>query len=359
MSAQKLQEMEDYIYDNNFNFRIDSLLVIRNGYLVYESYPSHSYDENDRHHIYSCTKVFTSALIGIAIEEGLIGSIDDHVLDYFPEKTFNNMDSRKQSITIRHLLTMTSGLEWTDQIDYYEMVRTSDWVQYVLDQPMEHQSGSVWNYNTGGSHLLSAILDRLTPSGTSDYLEAKIFDPLNITIYSWSVDSQGIPIGGTLLHLTPRDMAKFGFLYLNNGRWNGSQLVPSEWITQSITSFMNVEFDQGHGSGYGYKWWIYNWLNAYTARGSNEQYITIVPDLNMVVIATGNSYFPFISLLVDYILPSAGFYPINFLLLITILIVSASVCTTIAFLYFRFRKKKSIRKLKEKYLNDVNQDEVS
>lgn len=357
MSAQKLREMEAHIDDNDLNYYIDSILVIRNGYLVYESYPSHSYDENDRHHIYSCTKVFTSALIGIAIEEGLIGSIDDHVLDYFPEKNFDNMDSRKQSITIRQLLTMTSGIEWTDQINYYEMARTSDWVQYILDQPMEHQPGSVWNYNTGCSHLLSAMLDRLTPSGTSNYLETKLFDPLNITNYSWLVDGQGIPIGGTLLYLTPRDMAKFGILYLNNGSWNGSQLVPSEWITESTTSFMNVEFDQGHGSGYGYQWWIYDWLNAYTARGSYEQYITVVPDLNMVVIATGNSDFQFIHLLVDYILPSVGFYPINFLLLTSIIIVSVSVCTIIAFLYFRIRKKTSIRKLKEKYLNNVNQDE--
>jgi len=155
-------------------------------------------------------------------------------------------------------------------------------------------------------------------------------------------------------------MAKFGFLYLNNGYWNGSQLVPFEWISESATSFMNVEFDQGQGSGYGYQWWIYNWLNSYTARGSYEQYITVIPDLNMVVISTGNSEnYQYINLLVDYILPSAGFYPINFLLLSSIIILSVSVCIIITFLYFRIRKKSSIRKLKEKYLNDVNHDEVN
>ena len=356
MSVQKLQEMEDYISDNNLNF--DSILVIRNGYLIHESYPSHIYDQNDKHHIYSCTKVFTSALIGIALEEGLIGSIDDKVLEYFPEKTFNNMDSRKQSLTIRQLLTMTSGIEWIDQINYYEMAGTVDWVQYILDQPMEHQPGSVWNYNTGCSHLLSAILDRLSPSGFINYLKTKLFDPLNITNYSWMVDNQGIPIGGTLLYVTPRDMAKFGFLYLHDGYWNGSQLVPSEWISESATSFMNVEFDRGHGSGYGYQWWIYKWLNSYTARGSYEQYITVIPDLKMVVISTANSgNFGFINLIVDYILPSAGFTPFNYLLFTSIFIVSVSVCAITAFLFFRIRKKTSIRKLKEKYLNDVNQEE--
>ena len=238
------------------------------------------------------------------------------------------------------------------------MAGTVDWVQYILDQPMEHQPGSVWNYNTGCSHLLSAILDRITPNGTRDYLETKIFDPLNITNYSWMVDNQGIPIGGTLLYVTPRDMAKFGFLYLHEEYWNGSQLVPSEWVSESASSFMNVGFDRGHGSGYGYQWWIYNWLNSYTARGSYEQYITVIPDLNMVVISTANSgNFGFINLLVDYILPSAGFYPINFLLMSLIIIASVSICTIIAFLYFRIRKKTSIRKLKEKYLNDVNQEE--
>ena len=357
LSAQKLQEMDDFVNTYLSNY-VDSILVIRNGYLVYESYPSSFYDENDAHHIYSCTKVFTSALIGIAIEEGLIGSIDDHVLDYFPEKNFDNMDSRKESITIRQLLTMTSGIEWWDQINYYEMVGTVDWIQYILDQPMEHQPGAVWNYNTGCSHLLSAILDRITSNGTRDYLETKIFDPLNITNYSWMVDNQGIPIGGTLLYLTPRDMAKFGFLYLHNGYWNDAQLVPSEWITESTTSFMNTEFDQGHGSGYGYQWWIYNWLNSYTARGSYEQYITNIPDLNMIVISTGNSEnYQYINLLVNYILPSAGFYPINFLLLSSIIITSISICIIMTFLFFRIRNKRLLHKLKETYLNDENEEE--
>jgi len=352
LNSQMLHDMDDYINTNLYNY-IDSLLIILNGYLVYESYPSSIYDENDQHHIFSCTKAFTSALIGIALEEGLIENIDDKVLDYFPEKTFDNMNSWKQSITIRQLLTMTSGIEWFDQINYYEMAGTYDWVQYILDQPIQHKPGSTWNYNTGCSHLLSAILDRVTPNGTSDYLKTKLFNPLNITNYSWTVDGQGIPIGGTLLHLTPRDMAKFGFLYLNGGIWNASQLVPSDWIVESTTPFMSIEFDQGQGSGYGYQWWIYNWLNSYTARGSYEQYITVLPDSNMIVISTGNSEnYHYINLLVNYILPSAGFYSINFLLMSLIIIPSVSICTIIAFLYFRIRKKKVIRKLKEKYLND-------
>jgi len=343
MSSKKLQAMENYIDNQNLGPYIDSLLIIRNGYLVYESYPSAIYEEDDEHHIYSCTKVFTSALIGIALDEGYITGINNFVIDYFPSKTFANMDSRKEAITIKHLLTMTAGLEWVDQINFYQMAASSDGVQYVLDQPMESEPGEVWNYNSGASHLLSAILDQETPSGTLNYAEMKIFNPLNITNYSWNLDSQGIPIGGTLLHLTSRDMAKFGFLYLHNGNWNGTQLIPSSYVTESIASFKNVEFDLGYGRGYGYKWWTYRWAHAYTARGTNEQYIVVIPDLNLVVVSTGNTDFQFIRLLVNYILPSAGFYPnLNSIIIISLSIGSVALVVVIGFIYYRVRKKRII-----------------
>lgn len=356
LSSQKLQEMEDYIASENIGGFIDSLLIVRNGYLVYESYPSRIYDTNIRHHIFSCTKVFTSTLIGVAIENGYIGGLNDYVLDYFPNRTFDNMDSRKEAITIKDLLTMTSGIAWVDNVDYYQMAHSYNWVQYVLDQPMLHQPGEVWNYNTGGSHLLSAILDKETPIGTLDYAKTRIFDPLNITKYSWNLDRQGIPIGGTLLHLTPRDMAKFGFLYLNNGTWNGTQLISASWIAEATTSFIDVEFDQGHGSGYGYQWWTYNWVNAYTARGSYEQYIVVIPDLNIVVVSTGNTDFQFIRLLVDFILPSAGFNPLNLVLVISLVVGTISVSIILGFTYLHFKKKRTIKKLRKEFFEDTDRN---
>ena len=352
INSQKLEDMDNFINNNDLYFYIDSLLIVRNGYLVYESYPSQIYDENEWHHIYSCTKVFTSALIGIALEEGLIGSLDDHVLDYFPDRDFENLNAWKQSITIRNLLTMTSGIEWTDQVNFYQMAGTSDWIQYILDQPMACQPGTVWNYNTGCSHLLAAILENVTALGTLDYAETKLFSPMNITNYSWQTDPSGIPIGGTLLHVTPRDMAKFGYLYLHEGDWNGTQLIPSDWVDESTQASMSLEFDQGHGSGYGYQWWTYRWFNAYTARGSYEQYITVIPDIGMVVIATGNHDYSYINLLANYILPSAGFVPIDFLFLGGIIFGSTILCAVSILLFLRTRKKVEIRKLKKKYLDD-------
>jgi CubicO group peptidase (beta-lactamase class C family) len=150
-------------------------------------------------------------------------------------------------------------------------------------------------------------------------------------------------------------MAKFGFLYLNNGYWNNSQLIPSNWIARSRNLYKELEFDQGHGIGYGYQWWIYNWANAYTARGSYEQYIVIIPDLNVVVVSTGNTDFHFIRLLVDYILPSAGFYPLNMILLVFLIVGFSAIGAFSVFLFYWIRKKKEIRKLREEFLSDTRE----
>jgi CubicO group peptidase (beta-lactamase class C family) len=339
MDLGKLIEMEDYITERSIRERIDSLLIVKNGYLVYESYPSNCYDWNDMHHIFSCTKVFTSALIGVGIEEGYIAGVEDHLIDYFPNRSIDHLDSQKRAITLEHLLTMTSGLEWFDQIDYYIMAETSDWVQYVLDRPMQSIPGTEWNYNSGGSHLLSAILDQQTPNGTLDYAKVHIFNPLNITNYRWIEDTQGIPNGGTLLHLTPRDMAKFGFLYLYNGFWNNTQLIPSNWVAQSRSTIIEQSYDQGHGIGYGYKWWIYDW--GYAARGSYEQNIVIIPDLNLVVVSTGNAEFDLTRLLADYIIPSADSNPLYILLILFIIISLSALCAVSTIILYRKSKKKT------------------
>jgi len=282
----------------------------------------------------------TSALIGIAVEEGYINSINDYIINYFPNRTINNLDSRKQSITIKHLLTMTSGLEWDDSINYQEMTFRSDWVQYVLDRPMDSQPGMAWNYNSGGSHLLSAILESITPNGTLAYAKSHLFEPLNITNYTWIIDNQGIPIGGTRLKLTPRDMAKFGFLYLHKGLWNGSQLVPSSWVSESQKCYWNLQFEEHQGLGYGYQWWIYKWANAYAAIGAYKQYIMVVEDLNLVIAVNCNVDFPFINIIVDFILPSAGFVQINPLLVTILIGGSIALGAFLLFKYVQIRKKK-------------------
>jgi CubicO group peptidase (beta-lactamase class C family) len=341
MDPQYLEQMESYIDEKGLRSYIDSILIVRNGYLTYEAYPSGLYDENSPHNIYSCTKSIISALIGIGIGEGYINSINDHMINYFPNRTIKNLNSQKQAVTLKHLLTMTSGLEWDDNIDYYNMTFHSDWVQYVLDRPMTTQPGIAWNYNSGGSHLLSAILQQVTPNGTLAYAKLHLFDPLNITNYTWSTDHDGVPIGGTGLRLTPRDMAKFGFLYLNNGYWNDSQLVPSSWVDKSQKPYLNLQFEENQGLGYGYQWWIYKWAHAYAAIGAYKQYIMVVEDLNLVIAVNCHVDFPFINIIVDYILPAAGFSQINPLLIIALIAGPIVLVTFLLFKYIQFRKRKS------------------
>ena len=339
MLSERLEAMDDYIDTKGWTDDIDSLLIIRNGYLVYESYPSQSYDENDRHHIYSCTKSFTSALIGAAIEDGYIDSVDDNVLDFFPELSDEYIDSGKTSITLKHLLTMTSGLEWVDQSDYYNMISASDWAKYVLDRQLIETPGDMWNYNTGGTHLLSVILNKTTPNGTLEYAKSKIFEPLGISNYLWVSDNHGIPIGGTGLYLLPQDMAKFGYLYLMNGLWEDEQLLPADWITESTTPSVPIEFDQGQGTGYSYLWWNYGWGGAYTARGSYEQYIVVIPSINMVVVCTGSGSFTVTTLLLQYIFPAAGYSPSQNPLIIAIVVVSVAALIVIIGWYFGLKRK--------------------
>jgi CubicO group peptidase (beta-lactamase class C family) len=311
VNSQRLQDMTNLIQTGSLRFGIDSLLIIRNGYLIYEAYPSQIYDEDDTHHLFSVTKSFVSTLIGIAIDKGYIEGTDSFLLDFFPNRTINNLDSRKQAIRLEHLLTMTAGFEWEDNVDYYVMSSSGDRVQYVLDRPMTDSPGSRWNYNSGGSHLLSAILDQVTPNGTLAFAEKFLFEPLGISDYNWNLDLYGIPNGATLLYLKPRDMAKLGFLYLMEGKWEDQQIVSREWINQAIKPSISFSPYMEPYTGYGYQWWGLFWGRAYAARGSYEQNIIIIPDIDMIVITTGNSDFLPISLLRNFILPAASYIIIH------------------------------------------------
>jgi len=149
----KLEEMDDYIESSDWSDNLDSLLVVRNGYIVYERYSSEFLQTTPRN-IRSCTKVITSSLMGICLQEGYISSLEEPILDYFPNITFQNMNPMKERINFRHLLRMSSGLEWNDQIDYHSMMASENPVEYVLNKPMVSEPGLIWNYNTGCSHLL-------------------------------------------------------------------------------------------------------------------------------------------------------------------------------------------------------------
>jgi CubicO group peptidase (beta-lactamase class C family) len=290
MNSTILDEMMQYIEDSSAPMH--GLVVTRNGYIVKEGYWSY-YTEGMAHHIFSCTKSFTGTLVGIAIKEGFIDNVSQRVIDFFPGMTIENLDSRKESMTLEHVLTMTTGLDWNEWNNSYQdptnmynqMFGSSNPIQFFLNLPMAHVPGEQWMYTTGASHLLSAIIQETTNMTTRNFAIEYLFDPLNITIGAWNVDLQGINNGGTQLYVTPRVMAKLGLLYLNNGTWDGQQILPEDWVTQASSPHASIYPD----TDYGYQWWIDTPHGVYHAAGSNGQYIYIAPEYSVVVSMTANA----------------------------------------------------------------------
>jgi len=282
---------------------IHSVLIIRNGYIVMEKYYP-PYQEDTRHPLYSITKSFISSLVGIAISEGIIESIDKPVLEFFPKYEFTNVDQAKATMTLENLLTMTSGLSWDDMNGSdHEMGLAKDPIQYVLDQPMESEPGLEFSYNSGCSHLMSAIIQETTGMNTLDYAKSRLFEPIGITNLEWETDRTGTPFGGWGLELTPRDLAKFGYLYLKEGMWNEKQIIPAEWVRTSTES--HVKFDDGWG--YGYQWLPAPVHNGYAAIGRFSQLLVVIPDLEIVVIFTADheNHDDLFELIKTYIIPAS------------------------------------------------------
>lgn len=288
MNSTRLSEIDQYLNDS----QIDSILIVRNGYLVYEEYPSGVYSQTQLHFLASCTKSVISALIGIAIEHGFIAGVDTAVLSFFPDVTIQNVDSRKEALTIEHLLTMTSGFDWDEWTYFYgdpnntltQMYESGNPVQFVLDRPMRTNPGEEWVYCSGASHLLSAIITKATGMSAYEFAMEYLFGPIGIDDAYWLIDAQGINLGGGGLSLAPRAMARLGHLYLNYGHWGHEQIVPEEWVRRSGEPLV----DLGNYDGYGYQWWSAPALGAVYASGLYGQRICFFQAYNLVVVFTAN-----------------------------------------------------------------------
>jgi CubicO group peptidase (beta-lactamase class C family) len=307
MDSELLAKMVEYIQENDLS--IHSVLVVRNGYMVAEVY-FYPFRPDSIHWIASCTKSFTSALVGIAIEQGYIAGVDQPILDFFPDRNVANVDADKERMTLEHVLTMSSGLRCQDSYSYDwrgldEMRASEDWVRHMLDLPMAEPPGTRFEYCNGGSYLLAAILQETTGETALDYARQHLFGPLGITQVEWPSSPQGVNLGWGEMQLRPRDMAKIGYLYLNGGFWDGSQVIPAGWVAASVGKHIEAE----RGLNYGYQWWIYPSLDAYTARGLGGQYIFVVPDLDMVVVFTsgfGESDFDKPELVLEFFILAAA-----------------------------------------------------
>ena len=330
IDEMKIGEAIERIHDDTYQ-NIHSVLIVKDGKLVFEEYFSgYTWDYNGDqfrgeltdygadtiHNLASVTKSFTSALVGIAIDHGFIQGVDEKVFAFFPEYASLN-DESKDGITLYHLLTMTSGLEWNGMEvplsdtnnDLVQLFIVSDPEEYILAKPVVDEPGTKWYYNGGGTNLLGEVIREATGLRMDDFAEKYLFAPLGITDYEWDhINPDMIHASGNL-ELRPRDMAKLGYLFLNGGVWKGELIVSEKWVTESTQKHASPSW----ADGYGYQWWLKTFhagstsVDSFYAAGWGGQRIMVFPSLDMVVVFTGGNYVedePVDEIITRYILPA-------------------------------------------------------
>jgi CubicO group peptidase (beta-lactamase class C family) len=306
---------------------VDRMVVVRNGYLVrseryprdyveiardqrsyigcgegacdgFVSQPGYNYFDagthpwymgRDVHSLQSVTKSVTATALGAAIHEGLISGVDVPLLSYFDDYDLSRVDPRLQRATLSDLLTMRSGIEWHETDRPLDGTNTTarleaseDWVQFTLDEPMDAAPGEKWAYNSGGSHLMSAIVRKATGMTVDQWAEQQLFGPLGITDYYWKRTPAGLPDTEGGLYLEAEQLAKIGYLYLHDGVWDGQRLLPEGWAGEATARI--VENVNRQGWGYGYQWWRLDTdsTQVIAALGFGEQYLLVLPAYGLI-----------------------------------------------------------------------------
>jgi CubicO group peptidase (beta-lactamase class C family) len=292
---------------------IHSLLILKDNKLVLEEY-FYNYSADKLHRIHSVTKSFTSALTGIATDKGYMPGINEPVWNYFKDRDKTKWVMARYTIQVQHLLSMSAGLEWkglilnesNDEIDKY---KAKDCFEFLLNKNQKYQPGTTFCYNNGLSLMLGHILEKSTGLPVKQFADKFLFADLSITDYSWDDDVNGIALTDGGLKMRPRDMMKFGLLYLNKGMWNNKQIISADWVNASTMRRINAG-----DRDYGYHWWVKNYsvnktlYRSFFALGHGEQAIIVVPDQNLAVVMTAGNYMqpehrPF-EIMTGYILPS-------------------------------------------------------
>ena len=328
MNPDSLKAFDDAITDGKYGY-IDGMVIIRHGNLLYQKTYKHDYDKiygddarkksglnaldpggpynyynpwwhpyyrrGDLHSLQSVTKTITSVIIGVATTRKEFPDLSTTVLSFFDTTQVKNIDDRKRKMTIRHLLTMTAGLEWNENLSYSDprndcsqMEASFDWIQYVINKPMAFEPGATFNYNSGASELLSYIFRKATGKDIEEYAAENLFSPLGIDHYFWKRIPTGLVDTEGGLYLSAIDLAKIYYLFLKEGNWNGNQLVTTEWVKASITPSISLR----QGVKYGYKWWLYEYSNdnakyAWAGSGFGGQWPIVIPEYDIVAVFTG------------------------------------------------------------------------
>ena len=314
VNAQILQQMERAIIDGTYP-NIHSVLISKNGKLIYEQYfegkdeiwgdtlgiVAHGPDQ--LHDVRSISKSVVSACVGLAISQGKIKDVDQSVFEFFPEYAQYN-SGLKSRLTIYHLLNMTSGLEWNENVPYSDpnnseilMTASEDPMEYVLSRPMESAPGQYWEYNGGTTQLLAAIIKKTTGLHIDQYAAQYLFEPLGIEKFEWTYfPGLEMPAAASGLRLTSRDLLIFGMLYAQEGKWKGQQILPPSWIADSGRSY--VQFGRNNNVGYGYQFWIFDGRTIFNtldhpivaAVGNGDQRIYWDAVNELIVVVTAGNY---------------------------------------------------------------------
>ena len=328
MHADSLQAFDDAIASGQYGY-VDGMIVTRHGKLVYKKNYKYDYDKiygenagiksglnqldpggpynyyndwwhpyyrhSELHSLQSVTKTIASVIIGVATARKDFPDLSTTVLSFFDTTQVKNIDDRKRRLTIRHLLTMTAGFDWNENLSYSDprndcsqMEASFDWIKYVIDKPVAVEPGQTFNYNSGASQLLSFIFRKASGKDIEEYASQYLFSPLGIDQYFWKRTPTGLVDTEGGLYLTATDLAKIYFLFLKEGNWNGKQLVTKAWVKASITPSVTVT----PRVKYGYKWWLYeygadNSKYAWTGSGFGGQWPIIIPEYDIVAVFTG------------------------------------------------------------------------
>jgi len=305
--------------DNIENLR--SLLVSKNNVLIAEVYFTDN-AKNELHDVMSVTKSFTSTIVGIAIDKGYINSLDQTLGDFIGSSVYN-LDVEKSEISLFNLLRMSCGIPWkelggeSEFVDWY--YNSEDQINYILDKEMTYTPGTIFNYSDGSAHLMSVVLTEASGMSSLEFAKQYLFEPLRIDSCRWTADNRGYNFGGVRLKITPLSMLRFGELILNDGKYDDHQIISKSWIDQATASQIFTGDIEPFQNGYGLYWWtgIKNGVNYFFASGFGGQFIVIVPEKEMVVVATNTfsgitdekcheQWYQTMDIIVNYIIPSSN-----------------------------------------------------
>lgn len=302
-----LAAMMKHLEDEEMFF-MDGILIVQDGVLIFEEYFS-GFDADTVHEVRSVSKSVTSAVVGIALENDDIESLDITFAEFFPEYFEDDANADKTEITLRDLLMMRSGLDWQElrMGIAREGQSNLDQLQQIIRMPLATEPGETFSYSTADTHLISAIIQAATGLSVAEYAEEHLFEPLGIETYRWATDPHGYTIAGAELSLRPRDMAKIGQLYLQSGEWDDEQLIPADWVeVTTAPQDDDVPF-------YGYHWWITP-NGLFWAEGWGGQLIIVIPGKQTIIVTTASSATSpagiderqeqIFSLVAEYILPA-------------------------------------------------------